>query len=1105
MTVHLHASLSSTDHYHLDSVSDSQEQTLDDLVHEIRDIILSGSDSAEVDIVFDPANHDFHIYREDTEVEIETNGDKTLPDKIDRLFSILIEGADEGEIEEIHFHCPLQQAEAEESEEVSFPTTDALQPDEPVPRAYAEKKPPSKNLLKRFYKAIRAYLFVKFRLTPFLDKEFASKYKKLTKAEIENIFTSRRDLEAAFNKILDENPTIGKILTKEELVECIESKMVTSMNQVLQKNGHSLIGSDLLKQLRIRAAAEAVMKDNYSTESISTKNADMAFIQEQDPALYPFEKMRYFPDENDPEACQEWLKNTASRLAEAGGLNDLNIESTSDGIKKLKAAFHYLEMVRNCPEEHMEALTSGDLPDPEALITFIATKSDSAFTPSAKGPRLDVEEMEIWKGLSKQFDASLQKALYAVHLNEDGEYEPGDQIDRKRLAALLIGNNIASESDLFGNTILKELNPEEIIEETSETIHEEHPNKAVFFSEDHLAEIFGRKLDELAIDHLRLNDSQLQAMQEHRSLVRSEDIEKTDEDDLTSVINDLILSDAQVEAMKAADAKQVQKESSLSPQEAANLMLVTRLVAKAKEGSEITDDEKRAVSTALQEMRGDKRLNKKLQKYGTPKEDPTSFLSDINIPKFIRKRLSGLIAKPVKYEEPPYGISREAVDFARKLSFRTKEMVKFEKVVEKARTLNNEVKADAPITVPPLTLRELGSLADLKKMAVSEQEGEVSFKQKPLTEVLDLLGVTDEEFSSETGTYRVLKTLALEASSILDDLNAHIGEELAGNYEDGDLLAYDGFKKRDFLGRELPPEEHFTTKLFRYIHGGVLYHRSDSQMHVSEVFSAYSNAPLKIQALSYSDIWRIDPLKLIDKNLQKTLKNAYGDDWKETLEEQYREFAQEIHKFQKNHYLNLRNDNARRVEAGRAHFDNTLALLTQNPEAFKGHTRKTERGFETLESKFSTTFPENTGMICSEFATKATIVTMLKFNRWLAQDIQEKLGEDDGFLTPQEISSQLEGLSDRAKEFLRGDEIIDSKQRKGARKEVRNKLVERGFSKEQANFMVAVAEKNILKLPYSSYERLRAVHPGRMVQLLKDKNCVKKVAPPERLKQIITI
>ena len=117
--------------------------------------------------------------------------------------------------------------------------------------------------------------------------------------------------------------------------------------------------------------------------------------------------------------------------------------------------------------------------------------------------------------------------------------------------------------------------------------------------------------------------------------------------------------------------------------------------------------------------------------------------------------------------------------------------------------------------------------------------------------------------------------------------------------------------------------------------------------------------------------------------------------------------------------------------------------------------RRTERDFEKLADKI---LAEKEGeqehmqiMICSEFVTKTTLAALVKLNR--------------------ELSAELGDLLIQQGQEEEGTKLKDS--------------------------------HNVFELPYSEKEKLNKVHPGRMIDLLVKRRCVKRLDPPLIVKQLV--
>ena len=120
-----------------------------------------------------------------------------------------------------------------------------------------------------------------------------------------------------------------------------------------------------------------------------------------------------------------------------------------------------------------------------------------------------------------------------------------------------------------------------------------------------------------------------------------------------------------------------------------------------------------------------------------------------------------------------------------------------------------------------------------------------------------------------------------------------------------------------------------------------------------------------------------------------------------------------------------------------------------------GHTRKSDADFNQLAERImgdkDAQKDHYTDMICSEFVTKSTIASLVYIDRFFS----EELGQF---------------------------------------------LIEKGKVKEGEKLKAA---KNVLQLPYSKKEKLKAVHPGRMIDLLKKRSCLSRVPHVPLVQQLM--
>ena len=262
------------------------------------------------------------------------------------------------------------------------------------------------------------------------------------------------------------------------------------------------------------------------------------------------------------------------------------------------------------------------------------------------------------------------------------------------------------------------------------------------------------------------------------------------------------------------------------------------------------------------------------------------------------------------------------------------------------------------------------------------------------------------------------------------------------DYQDGDLVANVGRQKLEIAGRKPNGEEEIHFRLVTpYCHGAKIFKENGKVMQ-SHVVGNYLQNEFTLSEELYSEVWRLDVSSLMPKEIHDSLKDLYGDDWQTVVQKKYQAIENHIQQNKKGQFNDLKNPWERRISAGKADY------------LWGGHRRKEERDFEKLADKMlaETAVQEErmTIMICSEFVTKTTLAALVKLNRELSQEL--------------------------------GDHLI----KKGE--------TEKG---EQLK-----VQRNVFELPYSKKERLKYVHPGRMIDLLADRRCVKQIAKPKIIGQL---
>jgi hypothetical protein len=490
----------------------------------------------------------------------------------------------------------------------------------------------------------------------------------------------------------------------------------------------------------------------------------------------------------------------------------------------------------------------------------------------------------------------------------------------------------------------------------------------------------------------------------------------------------------------------------------------------------LTTDDKQQMSAFLEIMRTNPSFKAKMNRYfGISKTPNARFLN--NFPTFlhgfIKRYIMTDLNKPVEPKpEIVGGISEETLKFLKDYFGKIKNLEE-QKIIEelntKSESLLNKMLAKEPIDPSErLTLRELGTLSR------SERLEEHDFAQ-----TLETLGIAnfDPDIKRWLENHNKTKAIfkALEKSVIRPAINAH--------YKDGCLLAHTRDKRVAWTGRPAAMEERMVAYVSGgFTHGAKLYRKDPTaeeieaaarageeipgeQVYLSHVVASYQQEPLSLYELASSDVWEIDVAPLVNPALQDVLKKMYGNQWEEKINQLYQGIEKELHSKGEKRFGKIKNNEQRRIKAGLA---NRPWLWQAMGQDVKGHVSHLKKDFNALHKKFFQEEPLEEKQICSEFASKSTLAAMVQLNKVLSQQVKEHLHAQTPEATEQALQAALPGKTPK--------EIKSAKE--------------------------ALLNEAILDLPYKS-ERMSAIHPGRMSELLVMKGCAKKIPPPPAMERFI--
>ncbi len=510
----------------------------------------------------------------------------------------------------------------------------------------------------------------------------------------------------------------------------------------------------------------------------------------------------------------------------------------------------------------------------------------------------------------------------------------------------------------------------------------------------------------------------------------------------------------------------------------------------------LTEEEIKSTAEFLEKIIKDPDFMKVLKSINA---DTSSILNDVlgNTPVFLHGIIKKIFGKPpLKINRLPAGISKNTIDFITEFNLRLQKAEKIKNDVEntlvKAENLLSKYE-NSPFSIRKderLTLKELGLMSSMERLNNSRFE-RVKWSFFEELENLGLQNVNLREISQR----------AKKCSLILGKIAEMTQAEVDSHYETSDIFAYNAIKKTAWQNQSGSTEQKLTAIVSDNLtHGGKLY-KEDNKIIASHLLGGVVNKTLSFYEIVVSDFWSLNLSPLIPDLMTQKMTAILGDDWNEQINDMYKSIENDLQIKWKSDdkFDDLKNNVERRYKAGAANYA-TLINVASNM-GIKGHSRDNERGFENLYEKFTNDTVMEQKMICSEFVTKVTLVSIIELNKQLSKMVLEKLGSRfDNKLVLQNLQTAgvqiSEDLADYAKEGVRhyGEKRDVTL---AAEKEWRKILEGKGYDSSEIELAIRVGNQEILDLPYSRKERLKAIHPGRMISLLADKGCVtKRPLPP---------
>lgn len=602
----------------------------------------------------------------------------------------------------------------------------------------------------------------------------------------------------------------------------------------------------------------------------------------------------------------------------------------------------------------------------------------------------------------------------------------------------------------------------------------------LIFNKEDIRKLFFIALEKTAVEDYNITESQLKSYKVGREKASAKEISPKEQE--LYMFNE--------SALESLEDKLGNQEI----QAYKDLLFISKILDSAIKN--VTPEDKERLEKILANIKNDSYIKKTINQYIVNKD--VNYMNSIlnMVPKFFHPFIHKIINPnnlPIEPKKIPYGISFESIEFlnnyiqttdsiSRSKEKLEKTQIKAENLLKKYESNSNPIRPNERLTV-----QELGSLSKSARYAIVFKKL-ISFKLDYAH--VPMLQKTIEEIE--------------RSQTILTKIESIISPSLPNHYRSGDLLSYNSAKKEKWHSHSGTLEEKLTAFASNSsTHGGKLFKKNDDKIVVSHLLADVTRDKLDLYTMCISDIYEINIKPLISPQMQTTLKKYYGNQWNLHVNKLYVNAETELHRNAKKKFVDVENDRKKRTLAALADFPRLAKFLTGDQE-IKGHKKADESSRLGVYNAFFGDGPKSDTQICSEWASKATLAAMMETNRILAADLAEKTGFGGSSIL-QNFDEHHVILPTDVREYLQGVRLWgnDREKTKEAERKLVSILKENNYSRDQIELIIRIGNKEIFNLPYDRRERLKAIHPGRMVSLLAEKNCLRKRELPPVLTQLI--
>ncbi len=232
------------------------------------------------------------------------------------------------------------------------------------------------------------------------------------------------------------------------------------------------------------------------------------------------------------------------------------------------------------------------------------------------------------------------------------------------------------------------------------------------------------------------------------------------------------------------------------------------------------------------------------------------------------------------------------------------------------------------------------------------------------------------DFGESTKLSQIMN-LGKPAENFLKQATEEIDQYSVEYYKSGDIILSDIDQNALFYNKQLSTKDRVVKLVTKHGHAATIVNDQGS-LRLMHIMDKYKVDNLTPEELLFSDVYRIELSKLLTEDAKKAAENKYGNKWEEKINDVYSKVHKEEFTKSENSgkYYSIENSGSKM---------NKIGLKSFMPW---GNTKFFQYDWNRMRDKFEReTENREEKMVCSEFASRLAIVSIMKSNEKLQKDL----------------------------------------------------------------------------------------------------------------------